>query len=183
MPADLPLLLMVAGAGALASLIGGVASLLQKPTTLALSISVGFAAGVLLGVWGFVAYGIRQGAAGGARGGLRSELTAAFADITRRGLHERLRWKLIDVGSANRENAAVTGIRLATSHPLAKVPARILVDARNFGASDRKFVTGELEVSEAVRPGAEPAATPDGSSAKEAPQRSRRARPRPSRSS
>jgi hypothetical protein len=107
---------------------------------------------------------LEPGAGGGAvgrgegpRGGLRSELAAAFADLARRGLTERLRWKLIDVGSASRENAAVTGIRLATAHPLAKVPARILVDARNFGASDRRFVTGELEVSEAVAPAAKPA--------------------------
>lgn len=43
----------LAGAGALASLLGGAATLLKRPTTLFLSIAVGFAGGVLLGTFAF----------------------------------------------------------------------------------------------------------------------------------
>lgn len=50
---DFILVVAIAGAGALASLIGGAAALIRKPTTLALSIAVGFAAGVLLGTFAF----------------------------------------------------------------------------------------------------------------------------------
>ncbi|HEY8575861.1 MAG TPA: ZIP family metal transporter [Devosia sp.] len=45
--------LLIAGGAALASLIGGVASLLVRPTSLLLSIAVGFAGGVLLGAVSF----------------------------------------------------------------------------------------------------------------------------------
>jgi ZIP family zinc transporter len=46
-------LLAIALAGALASPLGGLASLLRRPTTLALSIAVGFAGGALLGAFAF----------------------------------------------------------------------------------------------------------------------------------
>lgn len=46
-------LLAIAAAGALASPLGGVLALCRRPTTLALSIAVGFAAGALLGAFAF----------------------------------------------------------------------------------------------------------------------------------
>jgi ZIP family zinc transporter len=46
-------LLAIALAGALASPLGGLAALCRRPTTLALSIAVGFAAGALLGAFAF----------------------------------------------------------------------------------------------------------------------------------
>lgn len=53
MPEGLDTLLAVAGAGAIASLLGGAAALWKKPTTLTLSIAAGFAAGALLGTFAF----------------------------------------------------------------------------------------------------------------------------------
>jgi zinc transporter, ZIP family len=53
MPSDFVMLLAVAGAGAIASLLGGAAALWRKPTSLTLSVAVGFAAGVLLGTFAF----------------------------------------------------------------------------------------------------------------------------------
>lgn len=50
---DLWMLLGVALAGALASPLGGALALWKRPTTLALSISMGFAAGALLGAFAF----------------------------------------------------------------------------------------------------------------------------------
>lgn len=50
---DLTMLLAVALAGALASPLGGVIALCKRPTTLALSIAMGFAAGALLGAFAF----------------------------------------------------------------------------------------------------------------------------------
>ncbi len=53
MPSDFQLLFLVAAAAALASPIGGAAALLTKPTSLFLSVAVGFAAGVMLGTIAF----------------------------------------------------------------------------------------------------------------------------------
>lgn len=50
---DFPLLLGIALAGALASPIGGALALARRPTTFALSLAVGFAAGALLGAFAF----------------------------------------------------------------------------------------------------------------------------------
>jgi ZIP family zinc transporter len=50
---DFALLFGIALAGALASPLGGALSLLRHPTTLALSLSVGFASGALLGAFAF----------------------------------------------------------------------------------------------------------------------------------
>jgi zinc transporter, ZIP family len=50
---ELTSLLMLAAAGALASPIGGALALWKRPTTLGLSIAVGFAAGALLGAFAF----------------------------------------------------------------------------------------------------------------------------------
>lgn len=50
---DFTTLLAVALAGALASPLGGLVALCKRPTTLALSIAVGFAAGALLGAFAF----------------------------------------------------------------------------------------------------------------------------------
>jgi ZIP family zinc transporter len=50
---DSTALLAVAAAGAIASPIGGLLALWRQPTTLALSIAVGFAAGALLGAFAF----------------------------------------------------------------------------------------------------------------------------------
>jgi ZIP family zinc transporter len=53
MPTGLMTVVALAGAGALASVLGGLAALWKKPTTLFLSVAVGFAAGVLLGTFAF----------------------------------------------------------------------------------------------------------------------------------
>lgn len=53
MPSEFAALLVIAAAGALASPVAGVVALLKKPTTLFLSIAVGFAAGVMLGTFAF----------------------------------------------------------------------------------------------------------------------------------
>jgi zinc transporter, ZIP family len=53
MSPDFALLLAIAAAGALASPLGGAAALLRKPTSLFLSIAVGFAAGILLATFAF----------------------------------------------------------------------------------------------------------------------------------
>jgi ZIP family zinc transporter len=53
MQSDFGLLVLIAAAGALASPLGGALGLLRKPTTLLLSIAVGFAAGVMLGTFAF----------------------------------------------------------------------------------------------------------------------------------
>ena len=82
---------------------------------------------------------------------LRGALGAGFADLKRRGLLEDIRWKFVDVGNPARENVAVTGVRLSTDHPLAKVPVRVIVDVKNFGAEERRRITGELEVLELVQ--------------------------------
>lgn len=50
---DFGTLLAIAAAGALASPVGGALALVRRPTTLALSIAVGFAAGALLGAFAF----------------------------------------------------------------------------------------------------------------------------------
>ncbi|KQT11535.1 ZIP family metal transporter [Ramlibacter sp. Leaf400] len=50
---DFTTLLLISLAGALASPLGGALALCRKPTTLALSIAVGFAAGALLGAFAF----------------------------------------------------------------------------------------------------------------------------------
>jgi ZIP family zinc transporter len=50
---DFTTLLAIALAGALASPLGGLVALCRRPTTLALSIAVGFAAGALLGAFAF----------------------------------------------------------------------------------------------------------------------------------
>jgi zinc transporter, ZIP family len=50
---DFATLFAIALAGALASPLGGAAALFKRPTTLALSIAVGFAAGALLGAFAF----------------------------------------------------------------------------------------------------------------------------------
>lgn len=53
MPSDLLTILAVAGAAAVASPVGGLIALWRKPTTLFMSISLGFASGVLLATIGF----------------------------------------------------------------------------------------------------------------------------------
>jgi ZIP family zinc transporter len=53
MPTDLPVMLAVAGAAAIASPVGGLLSLWREATTSFLSIAVGFAAGVLLATIAF----------------------------------------------------------------------------------------------------------------------------------
>ena len=53
MPSDFGLLLLIAAAGALASPLGGALGLVRKPTTLLLSVAVGFAAGVMLATFAF----------------------------------------------------------------------------------------------------------------------------------
>lgn len=50
---DFPMLLGIAAAGALASPIGGALALARRPTSFALSLAVGFAAGALLGAFAF----------------------------------------------------------------------------------------------------------------------------------
>jgi ZIP family zinc transporter len=53
MPDGFLTVVVLAGVGALASVLGGAVTLLRKPTTLFLSIAVGFAGGVLLGTFAF----------------------------------------------------------------------------------------------------------------------------------
>ncbi|MBI4604414.1 MAG: BatA domain-containing protein [Planctomycetes bacterium] len=80
-------------------------------------------------------------------GALRGDIAVLAADLKKRGLLESLRWRFVDTGSSDRENCAVTAIRLGTEHPLAKVPVKISVEVTNLGSRDRKHVTGELEVA------------------------------------
>jgi len=85
---------------------------------------------------------------GAERSALRSELAASFAALAKQGSLEKLRFRFVDVGSSSRENTAVADIRASTDHPIAKVPTRILIDIRNLGAAERRFITGELEVGD-----------------------------------
>ena len=80
---------------------------------------------------------------------LRSEVEAALLELKKRDVLSGLRWRFIDVGQSSRENVAVTSVRLSSDHPLAKVPVRILVELKNFGADERKHVTGEIEILDA----------------------------------
>jgi hypothetical protein len=83
---------------------------------------------------------------GGRAAALRSDVAQALAAARAKDLFAGVSWRFVDVGSENRDNVAVTAVRSSTPHPLARVPVRILVDVRNFGAADRRLVTGELEV-------------------------------------
>jgi hypothetical protein len=83
---------------------------------------------------------------------LRSDIRAVLADLEKRGLLQKIRWRFVDVGEASRENLAVTAVRVDKEHPMARVPARIIVEVRNFGLEDRKLVAGELEVGDGSAP-------------------------------
>jgi hypothetical protein len=87
---------------------------------------------------------------------LREPLEAAFADLSRQGLLERLRFQFVDVGGSGDENLAVSGFSLLSDLPLAGVPLKISVEVRNFGSIARERVEGEIEIG---APG-EPAFTP-----------------------
>ena len=84
---------------------------------------------------------------------LRSDVQVILADLEKRGLLQKTRWRFVDVGQASRENTAVTAVRLDKEHPMARVPVRIVVEVKNFGVEERKFVAGELEVGEGSAPG------------------------------
>lgn len=79
---------------------------------------------------------------------LRSEVEASILDLKKRGQLESIRWKLIDTGQPINDNVAVTQVRVAAAHPLARVPTRIVVEVHNFGDQERKHVTGTIEVQE-----------------------------------
>jgi hypothetical protein len=100
---------------------------------------------------------------GAERSALRSELAASFAELERKGILEKLRFRFVDVGSSSRENAFVKDVRASVDHPIAKVPTRILIDIENGGSSERRFVTGELEVGDPESLAASPAS--DGAAA------------------
>jgi hypothetical protein len=77
---------------------------------------------------------------------LRADIAVALDDLKQRDALDALRLRLVDVGQPDGENCAITDVRLGTDHPFAKVPVRLIVEIRNFGAKDRKHVTGALEV-------------------------------------
>lgn len=96
---------------------------------------------------------------------IRSEIQSGIEVLRSRGLLDRLRWQLVDVGLADVENLSVKSLRVATDLPFSKLPVRLVVEVENHGMKDRLHVTGEVEIAEATppSPGAldgDPAATP-----------------------
>ncbi len=79
-------------------------------------------------------------------GSLVGSLDAAFEEISRYELDERLRFQFVDVGLASTPNVAVTECRVVDSPVLAGVPVRIAVEVTNFGTEIAPRLEGTLEI-------------------------------------